>query len=263
MELKNEKSFTTVITNGKGGAAKSTNAQQVAATFSLSKNREVTLYELDDENQDSASFTKTKIKTEQIKLGDYSGLTNQLRELFLGNKNDVVIDIGGNRTTTEFLKALNASRMYKKVDLFIIPITSGSQDVKNARDTFDAIKGFGVPIIFSLSRCRHEANSGRVRFQYKGFFDEFKKDIAPYYVLRDSDSIDLSRMFKKTVYELAHDEDTKIALETQLDEALDIDNEENIHNISLMLEILDDSENFYKENLVPAHNLINKYLGDK
>ena len=257
-EKQKEETYTFVIANAKGGAAKSTTSLQVVATWSLSKERPVKLYELDDENQDSASFTKSTIEREQVTVGDYSGLTNQLRDLFLGNKTDVVIDIGGNRTTTEFLDALASSYMYKKVDLFIIPITSGSQDVKNAIDTYNKIKDFNIPIIFALSRCRHDIKSNRVHFQYSGFFKAFPK--ADYFVLQDSDSIDLSRMLKKTVYELAHDSDTKDLLLKELNDAFETDNDEDIRNASVMLEILDESERFYSNNLMPAFEIINNQL---
>lgn len=259
--VENKEEEVIVITNGKGGAAKSTTAFQVAATRSLSLNKPVILYELDDENNDSASFSDSVIEREQIKVGDYSDLTNQLRSLFLGNDKDTVIDIGGNRTTTEFLKALGSSRMYRKVDLYIIPITSGSQDVKNARDTYDAIREFDkdTPIIFSLSRCRHESSSPRIKFQYSGFFNEFKK--ATYFTLRDSDSVDLSRMFKKSIFELANDAEAKLQLENKLDESFDNNDNEAISKYSVMLEILDECSRFNSENLAPAHETITKVLG--
>lgn len=254
-----QKPFTMVIVNGKGGAAKSTTALQVCAPFSLSNERTPKLYELDDENQDSASFTASTIEREQIKVGDYSDLSNQLRDLFLGNDSDIVVDIGGNRTTTEFLDALKSSYMYKIVDLFVIPITSGSQDVKNAKDTYEKIKDFGVPVIFALSRCRHDIKSKRVRFQYSGFFETFPNET--YFVLQDSDCIDLSRMLKKTVYELAHDADTKAVLNKQLEKALDDDNDDDIRRASVVLEILDESSRFYENNLLPAFETIKKHIG--
>ena len=41
-----------------------------------------------------------------------------------------VLDIGGNKTSDNVLQGLNSTHMYRMIDLFIIPMSGGSQDLK-------------------------------------------------------------------------------------------------------------------------------------
>lgn len=50
--------------------------------------------------------------------------------------------MGGNQTSTEFIHALSATHMHNMIDLFIIPISGGHQDVVNAKATYDLISKF-------------------------------------------------------------------------------------------------------------------------
>ena len=54
-----------VIINTKGGASKSTTAFQVACTYFLVKVQGVELFELDNQNRDSANFSKSLIKSDE------------------------------------------------------------------------------------------------------------------------------------------------------------------------------------------------------
>jgi hypothetical protein len=245
------------VVNTKGGSSKSTVTMQVAGAYFLSKGLDVQVSELDDENQDSKTFTETAIKTEQVEVGDYKDLVTTLRKLLISKEINRVLDVGGNRTTTEFINALEKSRMFKMIDLFIIPISSGNQDVTNAIKTYELLKKFDTKIIFALSRSRHRQGS-RVKLQYRSFFKHFKDE--EYFILRDSDVVDLSRMMKKTCYELATDTDNKTALENQLDEVIEKGEESAIQNISVMLEIFDEAEDFYKNDLKEAFELLEKSL---
>ena len=91
--------------------------------------------------------------------------------------------------------------MYKKVTVFLIPMSGGSQDLKNAKKTLVTILEMdsNANIMFCLSRVR---NPKRVQFQYGDFFNDKELQKYPYIVLKDSDVIDLSRKLKKSVYEL-------------------------------------------------------------
>ena len=246
------------VLNTKGGSSKSTVALQVTATYFLNKNQESFLYELDDENLDSANFEKTKIICGQVEVGDGKDLNSSLRDLLIKNDRNRTLDIGGNKTTTLFINSLIKSKMYKRINLFIIPVSSGHQDVENAKKTYDLIEHLGINIIFALSRSRHEANSKRVKFQYSNFFKIFPE--ADYFVLKDSDVVDLSRIMKKSCYELSKDDKTKQIFEDKLDEAFDKDDEKAIANMSVMLEILEDADDFYKTNLIPAYEIIAKNI---
>ncbi|MCT7572440.1 P-loop NTPase family protein [Aliarcobacter butzleri] len=250
-----------IITNTKGGSAKSTTATQVGGAFALEKEFNAKIWEFDDENKDSQNFTKSVILSEQIEVGDGTEITTTLRDLFTNNSDaDVkLFDVGGNKTTTIFLEGLKKSRMYKKVDLFLIPMSGGSQDLKNARKTLETIKEMdsNANIMFCLSRVR---NPKRVQFQYGDFFSDNDLKKYPYIILKDSDVIDLSRKLKKSVYELATDLDSKKGIEDAFDKALDEDDSSKITSLSIMLEIYDEAEDYLKTTLIPAFKELDKAL---
>lgn len=249
-----------IITNGKGGASKSTTTMQVGGAYGLYKGLQAQIFEFDDENKDSQNFTKSAILSDQIEVGDGTEITTTLRDLFTNNGADInLFDVGGNKTTTIFLEGLKKSRMFKKVCLFVIPMSGGSQDLKNAKKTLDVILGMDIDanIMFCLSRVR---NPKRVQFQYGDFFSDKELQKYPYIVLKDSDVIDLSRKLKKSVYELATDLDSKKGIEDAFDKALDENDTSKINNLSIMLEIYDEAEDYLKTTLIPAFNELDKAL---
>ncbi|WP_419675629.1 hypothetical protein ACN2CX_07925 [Aliarcobacter butzleri] len=250
-----------ITTNGKGGASKSTSTMQVCGAYSLDKEFNVKIWEFDDENKDSQNFTKSAILSEQIEVGDGAEITTTLRDLFTNNNDaDVkLFDVGGNKTTTIFLEGLKKSRMFKKVDLFVIPMSGGSQDLKNAIKTLETILEMdsNANIMFCLSRVR---NPKRVQFQYGDFFSDNNLKKYPYIILKDSDVIDLSRKLKKSVYELATDLDSKKGIEDAFDKALDEDDSSKITSLSIMLEIYDEAEDYLKTTLIPAFKELDKAL---
>jgi len=108
-------------------------------------------------------------------------------------------------------------------------------------------------VIFALSRVR---NPKRLQFQYGDFFRAFPK--AEYIVLTESDVVDLSRQNKKSIYEIAHDSETKAIMEAGLDKAFDADNNEEIAAYSTLLQIFDESEAYVENILSLAFEKIDK-----
>jgi len=262
--MKNQKYVNIVTSNTKGGSSKSTSSTQSIATYFLALGQEVELLELDNQNQDAKIFSKSKIKTKQINVdANAKDLNQTIRDLFLAeNKNNIVLDIGGNATTSNFLQSLKSTHMYNMVDLFVIPMSGGSQDLKNAKDTLEMILGMknNAKILFVLSRVR---NPKRVQFQYGDFFQDEELKKYPYIILPESDCIDLSRKLKKTVYELAQDEQEKENINQKLLEAFDKNDKNSIYSYSLILEILEDSENYKKEVIDVAHQTLDEVLNGK
>lgn len=246
-----------VCVNSKGGSSKSTVAMQCAAAYYLSRGEEVTLHELDDENRDALCFDRTKILTNQIKVEDGSDLSLELTKILSKRETNAVIDVGGNRSTTITLEALARSRMSIAVDLFIIPMSGGSQDFINAVKTYEMIKDFNRPIIFALSRARRPLKDPRVRYQFSNFFEKFPK--AKFFFLRDSDAVDLSRDTGKTVYELAMDQNFKSGLEAQIATCFQAGDDNGIFAAQTMLDIYDDAGEWYTECLKPAFKLIDTF----
>ncbi|MFW2600372.1 division plane positioning ATPase MipZ [Aliarcobacter butzleri] len=247
-----------VIINSKGGASKSTTAYQVASTYFLYKNEEVELFELDNQNKDSSNFKNSEIKSSQIQVDFDKQLNNTIRDLFLNQSKNKVVDVGGNQTTTQFISAINQTKMYNLIDLFIIPISGGHQDVVNAKAVYDFISKFEKKVVFCLSRSRHPHNSPRLKFQYQNFFKTFEN--PTYFVLEDSDVIDLSRTFKKSVFELANDENEIENINSKLLKAFDDKNNDEIYQYSQILEILEDSKKYKETNIDLAHQILDEVL---
>lgn len=250
------------VVNGKGGASKSTTSLQVASAYFLNTNSPIKLIELDDENKDSEHFTNSKITTEQqiVEMGET--LSNDLISI-MANDENLVFDVGGNKTTTLFLNALKSSRMYRKVDLFLIPMSGGSQDVKNAFKTYTTIKEIdeNAKVVFVLSRVR---NLKRVSWQYRDFFEDEISKKHDFIILKDSDVIDLSRAEKKSVYEIATDRDYKRKLEKEFDKALDKNDNNTVSFLAVTLQIFDECEEYLEKTLKPAFQTIEKNItGDK
>lgn len=249
-----------LILNTKGGCGKSTTALQIASTFFLKNCEEVELCELDNQNQDAAIFTETAIKTKQIKVDLLQkDLNHTIRDLFLNVSKNMVIDVGGNETTSKFIESIRETNMHKLINLVIIPISGGSQDFTNAKRTLDLISEFEIPVVFSLTRSRHARDSKRLQFQYSSFFQEFGKKY-PYFVLGDSDVVDLSRKLGKTIFEISSDNGLKKELEEALDVAFQNMDRPLIYSHSLTLEILQDAIVFTDECIAPAHSVIDEAL---
>jgi len=253
-----------LVTQSKGGASKSTVAMQVVAPYFLAKVQEIELLELDNQNQDAKIFSKSKIKTKQINVDSNSKDLNQtVRDLFLTeNKNNTVLDVGGNATTTNFLQSLKSTHMYNMIDLFIIPMSGGSQDLKNLKEILKIILDMNknAKVLFALSRVR---NPKRVQFQYGDFFQDKELNKYPHIILPESDCIDLSRKLKKTVYELAQDEQEKENINQKLLEAFDKNDKNSIYSYSLIMEILEDSQNYKSEVIDIAHQVLDEVLNGK
>ncbi|MCT7620497.1 hypothetical protein [Aliarcobacter butzleri] len=252
-----------LVVQSKGGSSKSTTAMQVIAPYFLAKSQEVELLELDNQNQDAEIFSKSKIKTKQINVdANAKDLNQTVRDLFLDEDKNRVLDIGGNATTSNFLQSLKSTHMYNMVDLFVIPMSGGSQDLKNAKNTLQMILSMNsnAKVLFALSRVR---NPKRVQFQYGDFFNDEELKKYPYIILPESDCIDLSRKLKKTVFELAQDEQEKDNINQKLLEAFDKNDKNSIYSYSLVMEILEDSQNYKIEVIDVAHKVIDEVLNVK
>lgn len=251
-----------VIVNDKGGASKSTTGFQIFGAYFLSNNLDGTVVEFDDENKDSKIFTDSKIKTRQVKVGDSlsAELKNRVLKDFTSNE-ICVYDIGGNKTTTIFLDALRATRMYKKVDLWVIPASGGSQDIENMEKMYHKIKALdkNAKILLSLSKVRNTEN---YKFQYRKLFANPTLNQLEHIIIKDSDVIDLSRDMHMSAYEIAIDTATKDEFEKVFEKVIDEENvdQEKVIELSNMLSVFDQSEDFLTDILHPAFDVISKVI---
>lgn len=251
-----------VIANDKGGASKSTTSFQILGAYYIYMELNGTVVEFDDENQDSKIFTNSKIKTRQVKVGD--SMTAELKNRVLKDftsRDICVYDIGGNKTTTIFLDTLKATRMFKKVDLWVIPASGGSQDIENMEKMYNKIKALdkNAKILLSLSKVRNTEN---YKFQYRKLFANETLNQLPHIIIKDSDVIDLSRDMHMSAYEIAIDSATKDEFEKVFEAVIDDEkvDQNKVIELSNMLSVFDQSEEFLENILKPAFDVITKAI---
>lgn len=75
--------------------------------------------------------------------------------------------------------------------------------------------------------------------------------------------IDLSRTFKKSVYELANDGNEVQNINSKLLKAFDDKNNDEIYQYSQILEILEDSKKYKETNIDLAHQILDEVLNVK
>ncbi|MDD5051281.1 MAG: ParA family protein [Sulfuricurvum sp.] len=205
----------------KGGVGKSTIAIQLIAPalFELSLGKSISFYECDDENSDSLSYGASRLVNRNLVRVDTPFLRDELLEIMLQEQN-TCIDIGGNKSTTLVLEALDSSGAIHFVDLAIIPMLDGEQDGLNALDVYNRLRNMRpeLPILFVLNRVK---DIRYVEHQFDNYFGDIRgvfqnihsikdhieeKDISNYIAISESDMIKYSRRFGLTVYEIATQE---------------------------------------------------------
>ncbi len=117
------------------------------------------LVEIDDENLDSAYLTKSKILSERLPMGASSSANHVIERLMQMPDKDLVIDVGGNRTATNFIHAAGETDFFSMVDLVIVPISNPGQDEENALQTIKAIKQANPETKIVLAVTRQMAQS--------------------------------------------------------------------------------------------------------
>ena len=193
--------------NTKGGAGKSTLMSQVLAPYLFQNNqRKANLIEIDDENNDSVVFLKSEIvhctilPTAQI---------SKIDEIFFDDK-DTLVDVGGNKTATIFLKEMKKIQEYENI-IWFIPLGAGEQDNQNAWETHNSIKEMHseAHIIFVLSNVK----TAYLEWEFLHFFGHayLNTEMAimnqiedvQYITVNTATIINNSRTFSKTVQDIS------------------------------------------------------------
>lgn len=207
-----------MVVSSKGGVGKSTIAMQLIAPYLYLKNNEkpIKFYECDDENSDSLSFGASSLIDRKLIKVDVPILREELHSIF--SKPDITcLDIGGNKSTTMVLDAMDLSGAIHFVDLAVIPILDGEQDAINASVVYSQIKSMNpnIKFLFVLNRCKNERF---LEYQFENYFGDirgifnekyavinyiFEEDQDNYIPLLDDDVVKYSRKFGLTIYEIA------------------------------------------------------------
>lgn len=194
----------------KGGVGKSTVSMQCVAPWMLSRFGNARLIELDDENHDSAAFTESAIKTQQHYVGQEGLAGHSVEKLFLDiTAENVVIDVGGNRTAKMTLEHIGEMGFDAMVDLIVIPVSSNGQDIENAEKTLKLIKekmpDYEGKLVLAMTRMpvTDKGTLESIYFEAFDLADEYK--LHGPIVLPDNQVFANCRALGKTVYEISQE----------------------------------------------------------
>jgi cellulose biosynthesis protein BcsQ len=257
-----------VVINTKGGVGKSTISVQIGVTYLYAKTRQrVDHFEFDDENQDAAAFYDSSILNIHHEKVGRAELREKITDTLIDYEN-VVIDVGANKTATKFLDALIDSGMLNMVDLIIIPLMDGENDATSAANTYFKIREANkdVKIIFALNRVNTTRDlkaqfniflgDPREVFNNCGIIESILPNDRNYIQLTDSDTIKYSKNFGKSVWELAKvDRDLEDELKKAIIEKKD---KKTIKLLSFKTAVQKDCKKFTEEILEPVF----KYLSE-
>jgi len=212
-----DKKMKIITINSKGGVGKSTTSMQVIAPFlyEIIGNKKVKFVELDDENQDSTTFARSElVDAQQIQITG-TDLDSKLLDIIVDNDN-IIIDVGGNKTTTFVIDSLSNTGIINALDLIVIPLGDGEQDASNAIKLYNRVRDLNsdIKIVFALSRVDSSMDlemqffdffgdkQGRVDDRV-GLIDKIAATDQNIIKIRNSEVIKYSRAFGITAYELS------------------------------------------------------------
>lgn len=204
-----------IIPQTKGGVGKSTVAMQVIAPYLYKKHgKKITYIEIDDENNDSQSFTRTDIVNKRM-LG-----TNKLTELdeliLMDDKHEIIVDVGGNKTSSLVLEEIKKVGTFGNVK-WIIPLGDGELDGKNAMVTMKKIKKIEQNVSNNVLFALNRAISMEPEYFEEQFINFFGHkylgsnsvicDVVKnpkYFPVKNDKVITMSRYLGSTVWEMAY-----------------------------------------------------------
>ncbi len=259
------------VINTKGGVGKSTVSMQLIVPYLFQKSQTpISFFEFDDENEDSISFEKSRLVwLEKVPvLG--KDLREELRDILL-LENNIVMDVGANKTAVFVLDALIESGMIYALDAVVIPLMDGELDAASAINIYQKVKNANPEIktLFVLNRW-NEMRDIESQFDIflgdkYGFFDTKgvinyidEKD-RNYAVLADSDAIKYSRAFGITLWEFANME---LDIDKELKEAIARGaSKEEVKVLSFKKSLKSDCESYKERILQKAFNKLEEILG--
>lgn len=255
-----------LVVSSKGGAGKSTIAQQVCATWLLTRLNadSATLIELDDQNQDSLWLTKSAIRTKRYTVdndansaildmfGDYAG-------------QPFVLDLG-NQTAPDAISSMSSMNRLSTFDAIFVPVKDVGQDLINAQRTIKTLleedpKCKIVIVLNGIMRPSQDPKDKKTMTYYGDIIDYAETEKFPLMIMPGVEGYGMSRKLGKTFVEIA-------SIATQMTEQLNstaiqadaVGDGETMRNMMRMVQIVNTATNasVFIGNL---HNQIDEIIG--
>jgi hypothetical protein len=242
---------------------------QVLAPYLYEKNKQkkIDYFEFDDENIDLLSYGDSNLtKREQVEIEEFI-IVDKLIEVF-SKKGACVVDVGGNRSASIILEAIETSGIGELIDMAVIPMLDGEQDAINAKKVYDKLKSANpnMNIVFALNRV---INPKYLEYQFENFFGDIRgifKNIFylqsyidhkdNYIAIENSDLIKFSRRFGITIYEIAN---------SNRDFTTQIKNHDDINEAKLLMfknYIYQNSKKYYQTTIKRCFDKFEEILND-
>lgn len=257
-----------ITINSKGGVGKSTTSMQVIAPFLYQQigNKKVNFVELDDENQDSTTFAKSELVDAQRIQITGTDLDSKLLDIIVDNEN-IIIDVGGNKTTTFVIESLSNTGIIAALDLIVIPLGDGEQDASNAIKLYERVRKLNseIKIVFVLSRVDTMMDLEMQFFDFfgdkqgrvddrEGLIDKIASTDQNIIKVQNSDVIKYSRAFGITAYELS--EKPVDDIKEKMKQALIKKDSVKVKKLAYRQTILNKAADYRKTVLDPAFEVL-------
>lgn len=257
-----------LVGNAKGGVGKSTTAVQILAPFIYEENNhtKVPLVEFDDENKDSETFRNSSIIDAKQMTLEGTDIASSITDIILAHEN-LIVDIGGNKTTTLILDVLENNGMMESFSLFVIPLMNGEQDAVNAVRIYKRIRRLSssIRVVFALSKVEKSLDLEMQFFDFfgdsknringvSGMIEEVAMEDRNIILIHNSDTIMYSRIFGDTVYEISKKslDELKVALAKSIKEKEDA----LTRKLSYKMQILNKAIRYNVDTIEPCYEIL-------
>ena len=167
---------THIVCNTKGGVGKTITGSMILPLILHSTETQVSVYEIDDNNQISISSNHIKFKSIQIRESE-DVLDQVYFDSFSQDENKInIIDCGGGNDTKAILNSLAQSDMNSLN--YYIPINDDYDQVDNVKTTIKLIKSFdsNPTINLILNRCI-SMDKTEIKKQFSSLFGDDEIDL--------------------------------------------------------------------------------------
>lgn len=186
--MKKIKSNTHVVCSTKGGVGKTITGSMILPLLLHSEDKQISVYEIDDNNKITISSNFIQFKSIQIK--DSEDVLDQVYfDSFSQDKNKInVIDAGGGNDTIKVLGSLAQNDMTGLN--YYIPLNDDFDQVENVKNTIEIIKSFDLnpTINLILNRCI-SMEQREIQKQFSSIFGDHEIGLLSRYEQLEFDNI--------------------------------------------------------------------------